>query len=161
MAGLRDHLAAHFGNVRSYIQSGNLVLDSDLTAGQVAAHIEQSLPTAFDLDSALIRVLVLERTAYRGVLDGAPANFGSEPDKYRYDVWFYLGVTAADVEPHLPVNPAVDEVLCGDHAFYHRRVAALASRSRVNKIVGTPVYASLTTRNWRTTVALGEMLEGA
>jgi uncharacterized protein (DUF1697 family) len=44
-------------------------------------------------------------------------------------------------------------------AFYHRRVAALASRSRLSKIVGTPVYSSLTIRNWRTTVALAEMLD--
>jgi uncharacterized protein (DUF1697 family) len=158
MAALRDHLAEHFGNVRSYIQTGNLVLDSDHPADQVAARIEQSLPAVFHLDSAVIRVLVLDPTAFRTVLDGAPPGFGSEPEKYRYDVWFYLGITTADVRPHIPVNPEVDEVVCGDRAFYHRRVTALATRSRVSKIVGTPFYASLTVRNWRTTVALGEMV---
>lgn len=158
MAALRDHLAADFGPVRSYIQTGNVLLDSDLPADDVAAHIERGLPTAFDLDSALIRALVLDATAYREVVEGAPPGFGSEPDTYRYDVGFYLGVTAAEVEAHLPVNPDVDEVVCGERAFYHRRVTALASRSRMSKIVGTPVYPSLTIRNWRTTTRLAEML---
>ena len=126
---------------------------------EVAARIERGLPGAFALDSELIRVLVLDRKAYRQVITGAPAGFGDEPDTYRYDVGFYVGVGAAEVEPFLTVNPEVDEVTCGKRAFYHRRVAALASRSRLSKIVGTPVYASLTIRNWRTTVALAEMLD--
>jgi uncharacterized protein (DUF1697 family) len=53
----------------------------------------------------------------------------------------------------------VDEVVCGERAFYHRRVAALASRSRMPKIAGTPVYAALTIRNWRTTTTLAQMLD--
>ncbi len=158
MAALRELLADSYVDVQTYIQSGNLLLDSDLTATGVAAHIEQVLPTAFKLDSELIRVLVLDADAFREVIEGAPRGFGADPEKYRYDVYFYMGVTAAEVEPHIPVNPDVDVVRAGERAFYHRRVAALATRSRVNKIVGTPVYPSLTVRNWRTTTKLGEML---
>ena len=161
MAALRNYLAGDFGNVRSYIQSGNVLLDTDLPAVEVAAHIERGLPKAFELDSELIRVLVLDRAAYREVVEGAPPAFGSEPETYRYDVGFYIGVTAADVRPHIPVNPDVDDVVCGERAFYHRRVSALASRSRLSKIIGTPVYASLTIRNWRTTTTLAKMLESS
>jgi uncharacterized protein (DUF1697 family) len=158
MAALKSVLADAYADVQTYIQSGNLLLDSDLTALDVAAAIETLLPTAFDLDSELIRVLVLDSGAYREVLEGAPSGFGADPETYRYDVGFYMGVTAAEVEPHIVVNPEVDDVLVGERAFYHRRVAALASRSRLNKIIGTPVYPSLTLRNWRTTTTLGEML---
>ena len=161
MAALRELLADTFEGVQTYIQSGNLLLDSDLTATDVAAQIERLLPTAFKLDSQLIRTLVLDADAYLEVIKGAPPGFGADPEKYRYDVAFYMGVTAAEVEPHIPVNPEVDDVVVGERAFYHRRVAALASRSRVNKIVGTPVYPSLTIRNWRTTTTLGEMLRAA
>ena len=159
MAGLREHLAGTFTDVVTYIQSGNAVLDSDQSAPEVAASIERSLPGAFALDSELVRVLVLDRKAYREIISGAPAGFGDDPDTYRYDVGFYVGVGAAEVEPYITVNPEVDEVTCGERAFYHRRIAALASRSRLSKIVGTPVYPSLTIRNWRTTVALAEMLD--
>jgi uncharacterized protein (DUF1697 family) len=158
MVALKGHLADTFEGVQSYIQSGNLILDSDLDATGVASHIERLLPTAFVLESPLVRALVLDADAYRDVVEGAPPKFGADPEKYRYDVAFYMGVTAAEVEPHIPINPEVDDVVVGERAFYHRRVAALASRSRVNKISGTPVYPSLTIRNWRTTSTLGQML---
>lgn len=161
MAALRDHLGRSFGDVRTYIQTGNIVLESSLDAAEVAARIEHDLPTAFDLDSDLIRTLVLDTPTYRSVIEGAPAGFGSEPETYRYDVGFYLGLSAADVEPHIPANPKVDQVVCGELAFYHRRITSLASRSWVSRVIGTPVYASLTIRNWRTTAMLGEMLETA
>lgn len=158
MAELCRRLSTDYTDVRSYIQSGNVVLDSDLAADEVAAHIEQALPTYFRLDSPAIRVLVLDGDAYREVVDEAPPAFGADPETYRYDVGFFMGVTADEVEPHLSVHPEVDQVACGSRAFYHQRVAALASRSRLSKIVGTPVYPSLTIRNWRTTLKLADML---
>jgi uncharacterized protein (DUF1697 family) len=160
MAALKEVLGEHYADVQTYIASGNVVLDADGSASEVAAHVEQLLPSAFDLDSELVRVLVLGPDAYREVLDGAPDGFGSEPDTYRYDVFFYVGTTAAEVEPYVSAHPDVDDVLVGERALYHRRVAALASRSRVGKIIGTPVYPSLTVRNWRTTSTLGRLLDG-
>jgi uncharacterized protein (DUF1697 family) len=159
MPALRDHLSSDFENVRTYIQSGNVLLESHLSAGEVATHAERRLPTAFDLDSELIRVLALDATAYLEVIAGAPPGFGTQPEMYRYDVGFYVGVTAADVEPHMSVNPDVDEVTCGERAFYYRRISALASRTRLTRIMSTPVYASLTLRNWRTAMSLAEMLK--
>jgi uncharacterized protein (DUF1697 family) len=161
MAQLREHLAADFGNVTSYIQSGNVLLDSDRSASEVATHIEGSLPKAFDLDSQLIRALVLDNTAYHEVVDSAPADFGSEPETYRYDVGFFIGVTATDVAPHIPVNPDVDQVTFSNRAFYYRRAIALATRSRMSKIVQSSIYGALTIRNWRTTTTLARMLDDA
>ena len=160
MAALREHLEADFANVRTYIQSGNVVLDSDLPADEVAAHIDTRLPSAFTLDSDLVRVLVLESGAYREVVAAAPEGFGDEPDRYRYDVIFYMGVTASEVEPYIVVNPEVDEALVGQRAVYHRRITAQATRSRLNRIIGSPVYSALTIRNWNTTLKLAAMLDG-
>jgi len=159
MAELREHLGADFANVRTYIQSGNVLLDSDLPPDEVTAHIDAALPTAFTLDSELVRVLVLDAETYRGVVAAAPEGFGSEPDRYRYDVVFYMGVTADEVAPFIVVNPDVDEALIGERAVYHRRIAALATRSRLNKIIGSPVYSALTIRNWNTTLKLAAMLD--
>jgi uncharacterized protein (DUF1697 family) len=161
MAALRTVLGETYTHVETYIASGNVLLDSDEGAAQVATSIERLLPTAFDLDSDLVRALVLDRDAYAEVLDGAPAGFGADPETYRYDVWFYVGTTAAEVEPHVPVNPDVDTVVLGERALYHRRITALSTRSRVNKVVGTPVYPLLTVRNWRTTTTLGRLLAAA
>lgn len=161
MAELRDALSQEFDDVRTYIQSGNVVLRSELPAGDVARTIEDVLPRMFDLDSAVVRALALDAETFRTAIGQAPAGFGEEPKTFRYDVGFFIGVSAAEVRPHLPVHPEVDAVAYGEHAFYHRRLLALASRSRLSRVVGTPVYASLTIRNWRTSMALAAMLDDA
>ncbi len=158
MADLRAALSEEFDDVATYIQSGNVVLTSDLAAQRVAARVEAVLPDTFALDSA-VRVLALDSPTYSAVVAGAPAGFGNEAEAYRYDVGFYLDVTADDVAPHVPTHPDVDVVTFGEHAYYHRRFNALASRSKVTKVVGSPVYGSLTVRNWRTTLTLAAMLD--
>lgn len=160
MADLRAHLDPHFTDVRTYIQSGNVLLESDLSADQVAQHIDGNLRSAFTIDSDLVRVLVLDRDAFHEVVAGAPDGFGSDPDTYRYDVFFHMGVTAAEVKPDIVTHPEVDEVMVGERATYHRRIAARASSSRVNKITSSPVYAGLTIRNWNTTTKLAALLDG-
>lgn len=159
MAELREHLSTDFDNVRTYIQSGNVLLESELSAAKVAEHIDANLRSAFTIDSDLVRVLVLDAKGFHEVVAGAPKGFGSEPDTYRYDVFFYMGVTAEEVEPHIVTHPEVDEVLVGERATYHRRIAARASSSRVNKIVGSPVYPGITIRNWNTTTKLAALLD--
>jgi uncharacterized protein (DUF1697 family) len=160
MPALREVLSESFEDVQTYIQSGNVVLTSDLTPAEVSGIVEELLPRAFTLTSVLVRALVLDAPTYQQVLAQAPAGYGDDPDTYRYDVGFYVGVSADEVRPHVSLNPEVEQVHFGDHAFYHRRTTALATRSRLSKIVGTPVYSSLTLRNWRTTSALAGMLSG-
>lgn len=159
MAELREHLSADFTNVSTYIQSGNVILESDLSATKVAEHIDANLRSAFTIDSDLVRVLVLDKKAYGEVVSGAPKGFGSDADTYRYDVFFYMGVTAKQVEPHIVAHPEVDTVTVGKRATYHRRIAARASSSRVNKIISSPVYPGITIRNWNTTTKLAALLD--
>lgn len=160
MADLRERLASvGFDGVQTYIQSGNVLLDSPLAPDQVRARFEDDLPATFDLDSDLVRVLVLPGSRFREVVAQAPDEFGSDPDTYRYDVAFLMDVPVADVMPHVTVNPDVDTAWPGDHAIYYRRLTAQASRSHLNRIVSSPVYGDLTIRNWNTTTRLAAMLD--
>ncbi|WP_343419820.1 DUF1697 domain-containing protein [Candidatus Flexifilum breve] len=50
MAELKSHLEAHgFASVTTYIQSGNVILKSDLDAATLAAQVETLLATKFKL----------------------------------------------------------------------------------------------------------------
>ena len=157
MAELRAHLSESFDHVRTYIASGNIVLTSDATAEAVAGAVDEVVHRHFEV-TRLVTTLALPAPAFREVLVQAPVGFGSEPDVYRYDVGFYVGTDRDEVAPHLAMHPEVDSVDLGERAFYHRRVTALASRSRMSKIVSSPVYPRLTIRNWRTTTTLAGML---
>lgn len=157
MARLRELLSEEYDDVATYIASGNILLTSERTAVEIAEHLDELLHANFDLTD-LVRCLVIDGETYRAIVDAAPPGFGDDPDTYRYDVGFFMGVSAADVEPYVDGHPDVDLTILGDHAFYHRRVTALATKSRLTKIAGTPVYSSLTIRNWRTTQKLAELL---
>ena len=157
MAELRSLLSATFDDVRTYIASGNVLLTSDSTTALVSDQVTDVVRANFDV-TRLVTALAISADDYRRVIADAPRGFGSEPDEYRYDVAFYVGATREEIAPHVPVNPDVDTVTLGERAFYHRRVTAMASRSRISRIASTPIYANLTVRNWRTATALSDLL---
>jgi uncharacterized protein (DUF1697 family) len=95
MAELRGILEdLGFENVATYIASGNVFLDSKLSAKKVASKIEAALPKAFKLDAELIRVLVLSAAQLEAVVKGRPRGFGSQPAKYHSDAIFLMDIDA-------------------------------------------------------------------
>jgi uncharacterized protein (DUF1697 family) len=84
-----------FENVVTFIQSGNVLLQSKLTAGTIARKIEKSLPSAFMLDSSLIKVLALSVEQFQAVIDQKPKGFGDHPAKYHSDAIFLMDIDSA------------------------------------------------------------------
>lgn len=142
MAELRSVLTdLGLSSVSTYIASGNAVFGSGDDATVLAERIETALPTRFKLDSSIIRVLILDA------------------DKYRYDVAFLLGIDAEEARAAMPVNPDVDATWAGPGAVYYRRLTELATKSRLSKVMSTPLYAKMTIRNWNTTVKLAALVD--
>ena len=160
MAQLREVLTdLGLSSVSTYIASGNVVFESDDDAADIAERIETALPSKFKLDSSIVRVLILDADKVRAVVKQAPRGFGKEPDKYRYDVAFLLGVDAEQARTEMPVNPDVDSTWTGPGAVYYRRLSELATKSRLSKVMSTPLYAKMTIRNWNTTVKLAQLVD--
>ena len=160
MAELRKCLEdAGFSNVSTYIASGNILLQSDKSAAEVQDIIETALPKHFKLDSELIKALVLTRKQLQAVVDGRPKGFGDEPAKYYSDAIFLMGLDSADVMPLFSPREGVDVVSPGAGVVYSQRLGELRVKSRLNKIIGTPQYKSMTIRSWSTTTKLLELLK--
>ncbi len=161
MADLRQCLEElGFSRVSTYIASGNVILESDLSADKVRVRIEAALPQNFKLDSELVRVLVLSREKLRAIIKGKPRGFGDQPEKYHSDVIFLMDIDAAQALTVFNPREGVDRVWPGDGVIYSERLSALRTKSRLSKIVSTPEYRSMTIRNWNTTTKLLEMLGG-
>jgi len=148
-----------YSNVTTYIASGNVILSSDEAAAEVKRRIEAALPKAFRLDSELVAVLVLSRSQMRAVIDERPEGFGDRPETYHSDAIFMLGVDAATAMTVFDPRPGVDRVWPGNGVIYSERLSAERTKSRLGKIAGTPLYKSMTIRNWATTLALAERME--
>lgn len=159
MAGLRKCLAAlGYANVSTYIASGNVILQSDKQAEAIKGQIEAVLPENFKLDNELIKVLVLTRHQLQAVIDNKPEGFGEQPEKYHSDAIFLIGIDSAEVMPLFSPREGVDKVWSGDGVIYSQRLSALRTKSRLNKIMGTPAYKAMTIRNWNTTTKLLEIV---
>ena len=160
MTGLRNCLEElGCSHVSTYIASGNVIVEADKRPDELQAQIEAALPESFKLDSELIRVLVLTRKQLQAVIDNKPKGFGEQPEKYHSDAIFLMGIDSAQAMPVFDPREGVDNVWPGDGVIYSQRLSAQRTKSRLSKIVGTPVYQSMTIRSWNTTTKLLKILE--
>lgn len=148
-----------FEDVRTYIASGNVLMKSVLSPEEVRQKVETALPLQFALDSALVKVLVLPEELLRSVVADRPQGFGEHPDRYHSDVIFLMDIASEDAMAVFTPREGVDEVWRGNGVIYSQRLSAQRTKSRLNRIMGTPLYPYMTIRNWNTVTALCAMLD--
>ncbi len=155
MKTLKDCLTElGFFNVTTYIASGNVILQSDKKPAEIQQMIETALPKSFTLDSELIKVLVMTRDQLADVIANKPQGFGDQPDTYHSDAIFLMGITSSEAMPIFNPREGVDTVWQGDGVIYSQRVSSLRTKSRLSTVMMSPLYKSMTVRNWNTTVKL-------
>lgn len=143
---------AGFSDVVTYINSGNVVFTADQPAEEA---VEKLIADRFGLD---IPVLLRSHDQIATVIDEAPELFNDAG--FRCDVWFLKARSAEDTIAALPeLADGVDHVWPGSGVVYFARLDAQASRTKLTKIVGTPLYKELSIRNWNTTRKLLELLD--
>jgi uncharacterized protein (DUF1697 family) len=147
-----------FGDVATYIQSGNVLFSAPAArTTELTDRIETLLAETFDY---VPTVVVRNRTQMRAIVDRTPKGFGTEPAKYRYDVVFLKEpLTARVAMKSLQLKPGVDEAHAGTGVLYLSRLDARATQSRLNKIASSPIYPSVTIRNWNTTTKLLSLMD--
>jgi len=145
-----------FSDVTTYIQSGNVVFKTqESNKLDLTKKIEEQLQKTF---SAEIKTLILTVDELAETIENAPKNFGAEPEKFRYDVWFLLPPTMVeDIVSNVRLREGVDFLQTGKNAVYTLRLTNQMGRSYFSKIIQLPFYKNITIRNWNTTTKLLEL----
>ena len=158
MAELReDFEAAGFGDVRTYIQSGNVLFASDKAAKTLEEIIEAFLERRYKTN---LVVVVRSHRQLKAVIDKAPKGFGQEPDTYHSDAIFLRSpLTAKDAMKVVKLRDGVDQAWPGTGVVYFARLSAQRTKSLMSRIVGTPAYKQMTIRSWKTTTKLLDLLD--
>ena len=160
MADLRKCLEdLGFLNVSTFIASGNVILESSSRPSEIEGRIEAALTQSFKLDSELIKVLALTHSQLQAVIDNKPEGFGERSDTYHSDAIFLMDIDVAQAMPIFKPREGVDEVWPGDGVIYSQRLSAQRTKSRLSAIVASPLYKSMTIRNWNTTTKLLDILK--
>jgi uncharacterized protein (DUF1697 family) len=146
-----------FSDVKTYIQSGNVIFrTSENDKLKLTDRIENQLQKTFSTE---IKTLVISADDLAETVENTPDNFGTEPEKFRYDVWFLLPPTKVnDIVLNFRLREGVDFLQAGKNVIYTSRLTSQMGRSYFSKVVKMPIYNNLTIRNWNTTTTLLEMI---
>ena len=158
MTDLRAAFTEHgFGKVSTYIQSGNVLFESDASRDKLESEIEEMLDRR--LGNPLV-VVVRSHRQLQAVVEKAPAGFGAEPDTYNSDcVFLKAPLTSKQAMGVVGLREGVDQAWPGPGIVYFARLSARRTQSRMSKIVGTPEYKQMTIRSWATTIKLLALLD--
>jgi uncharacterized protein (DUF1697 family) len=145
-----------YANVRTYIQSGNVLFESTGSTKHLHEEIESALAKAFQYEPV---VVVRAYAQLKQAVQKAPSGFGADP-AFKYNVLFIKEpASAADVLSAFTAREGVDKIIGGDGAVYVSTLIAEATKSRLSRLVGLPIYKSITIRNWNTTIKLLQLME--
>ena len=157
MADLRGVLEdAGYTAVRTHIQSGNVVFETDAARASLEPSIENLLAEELGCP---VMVVVRSHRQLPNIVASAPEGFGADRDRYLYDVVFLKGsLTSAQAMRVVSLREEVDRAWAGTGVLYFARLAARRSQSRFSKLVSRPEYQRMTIRNWSTTTRLLALL---
>jgi uncharacterized protein (DUF1697 family) len=144
-------------SVRTYIQSGNVLFDSNAPAAGIEADLEALLARELGMD---LVVVVRSHRQLRSVVRDAPDGFGTQPERFHSDAVFLKSpLTAAQAMQVVQTRDGVDRAWPGRGVLYFERLSERRTQSRMSRIMGTPEYQLMTIRSWSTTTKLLAMLE--
>jgi uncharacterized protein (DUF1697 family) len=159
MADLRALLTdAGYEDVRTYVQSGNVVLGSSAPAADVERDAQRLISERFGFD---VPVIGRSRTQLAAVVKRNPlGDIAAEPK--RYQVSFLSAKLSADVIGVLKDAAAESErVVVHGREVYAWHPAGVARSKLWNTLAGKGLGVTATARNWTTVTTLLEMAEGA
>jgi len=135
-------------NVRTFIQSGNVIFESGEKGGaKLIGRIERAVSTTLGADS---RVVLLSQAQLKVIVANAPAGWARGAHLRRNIAFLRPSVTAANVLNQLAPKPGVDSVKAGKGVVYMDTAISSLQKSGLRKLIGTPVYRELTIRTYGT-----------
>ncbi len=141
-------------DVTTYINTGNIIYRTDLSAEEQEQVIHDAIAGDFGLD---IRVLIKSREEFKMIAESIPADWANNKET-KSEVMF-LWEDRGDVLSDLPVREGVDTVRYVPGAILWSLDRTKLGRSGLKKLVSRQLYRQMTIRNVNTTRKLMEMLD--
>ena len=146
-----------FQNVRTYINSGNVIFDSDLRdVLKLVVQIEAAIEKNFKLP---IKVVVRDLPTILSTVDAIPETWVND-SHMKCDVMFlWQDADSEAVLDRLVIKPDIDDVKYVPGAIIWRVDKPLVTRSGMMKMAGTQLYKQMTIRNVNTARKLAKLMQ--
>jgi uncharacterized protein (DUF1697 family) len=156
MAAIKEALVAiGLADIRTYINSGNVIFSTRASdAEQLTARIEKALEQHTGM---AIKVLLIDHKTLKKMVDAIPRNWVDDKTMRTYLLLLWKELDDRGILDRLPIKPGVDELKYTPGAVVWRVDRENVGRSRMNRIVGTPMYKKITIRSANTMRKLNEL----
>jgi len=142
--------------VRTYINSGNVVFSTDIEdreqlADLLRTSVEKPAGTNADLQ-------LRDEGEITAIVAAIPADWTNDASMKCDVVFLQPDVDSADTLAELGPRPGIEDALYVPGAIIWRVDRENATRSRLTRMVGTPLYSRVTVRNCNTARKLFELI---
>jgi len=148
-----------FGNVKTFINSGNVIFTTDITDYQaLAKQIETAISKDFDLD---VKVLLRSLADIEKLLRAIPDSWVNDQTTKCDVLFLWEAIDKSDILKQLPVKPEIEDVRYFPGVIVWRVDRKNQGKSRMTKIVGTELYKRITIRNPNTVRKIYALMQAA
>lgn len=150
---------AGFTNVHTFIQSGNVIFESEENDTALIENIlEKCLDQTFHLT---VPVVVYSSDQFHDVIMHVPKNWVGD-DLRCYIAFIKHPITPAEVASAAKLNPEVDSLAIGPGVVYMSTKLSGITKSGFSKLaMNKKIYRALTIRNYTTVKKLSDLIANA
>ncbi len=148
---------AGFSNTMTYINSGNVIFDSEKeSTTQIAKRCEEIIEKEFDLP---IRVTIIDVNTLKEALEHVPEWWGDDPNSKHNAIFVIQPATAKEIiEDVGEIKPEYEQIYVYKDIIFWSAPLKTYSRTQWSKVVGKKAYNHITIRNANTTKKLLELV---
>lgn len=145
-----------YQNVATYINSGNVIFESNRTDTQKMIHeIEAKLTDIFGFE---IRLVVRNFENIKKIYNDVPKEWMNDIEQKTDVIFLWEGVDTEESVKTIKIKPEVDTLLYIDKAVVWHIKRADYGKSGMNKFIGTNIYKNMTARNINTVRKLYQLM---
>lgn len=142
-------------NVRSYINSGNIIFTSAKESSQLVSEIEDAIEFDFGFR---VHVVLRDKSNINAVVKAVPTSWVNDVTMKTDVMFLWDDVDNAGVLGALTIKPGIDDVKYLPGAVVWRVDKANVNRSGLLRIVSTNLYKKITIRNVNTLRKLDKLM---
>ncbi|MEE9346650.1 MAG: DUF1697 domain-containing protein [Robiginitomaculum sp.] len=143
-------------NVRTYIQSGNGVFESDLDAAALTENIETAMEAKFGFRP---KAMVIAADDFMAAIENCPYPMGNEDSKTLHFFFLSAKSQSPDLEAITELAKESEAFTLTDKAFYLQAPEGIG-RSKLASNAEKKLGVATTARNLRTIMKIADMVAG-
>lgn len=144
-----------FGDVETYINSGNVIFNSKHAPKQ--STIQEAIREQFGFD---VDTLIINEEELATIVAAIPSDWQNDYTEHKSDVAFLFDdINSPDMIEVLLPRPEIETILYIDHALLSNVARKNQSKSSLARSIGSSHYRRMTIRNITTVKKLAELMQ--